>query len=76
MSAAADSFMKIFGMKRAKSCPDCGSPVEPNGECPECGYGEEEEGEEEGMDVGALLEIRDDLQRIANKIADLIKNGD
>jgi hypothetical protein len=48
---------------------------------PECGYGEEEDGEEmeseeEGVDVGALLEIRDDLQRLMNKLADLIKDSD
>lgn len=81
MSAMADSFMSIFGMKRAKGCPDCESPLEFNGCCPECGYGEEEDGEEmeseeEGVDVGALLEIRDDLQRLMNKLADLIKDSD
>lgn len=77
MSAMADSFMNIFGLKRAKSCPDCGSPLEGDGSCSECGYGEQEmESESEGVETGALLEIRDDLQRLANKIADLIKNSD
>lgn len=77
MSAAADAFMSIFGMKRSKGCPDCGSPVEANGTCSECGYGEDEmESESEGVETGTLLEIRDDLQRLVNKIADLIKNSD
>ena len=77
----ADSLMSVFGMRRKRSCPDCGTEME-NGECEECGYGNEEkdddeEGDEEdSSNVSVLLEIRDDLQRLSNKIAELIKNGD
>ena len=78
MSAMSDSFMSILGMKKAKACPDCGSPMM-NGECPECGYGSEEDGmesESEGIETSALLELRDDLQRVVSKLGELIKNAD
>ena len=47
-----------------------------NGTCPECGYGEddgemEDDGGEE-MDLQALLDIKDDLQRVMDKINRLI----
>lgn len=77
----ADSLMSAFGMRRKGLCPDCGSEMK-GGECEECGYGNEEEDDDEEGDeqdssnVSVLLEIRDDLQRLSNKIADLIKNGD
>ena len=73
----ADSLMSAFGMRRKGLCPDCGGEMK-NGECEECGYGkeEEEDDEEESSNVSALLEIRDDLQRLSNKIAKLIENGD
>jgi tRNA(Ile2) C34 agmatinyltransferase TiaS len=69
--------MSAFGMRRKGLCPDCGGGMK-GGECEECGYGNEEEDddEEEPSNVSALLEIRDDLQRLSNKIAELIKNGD
>jgi uncharacterized Zn finger protein (UPF0148 family) len=64
---------------RKKSCPECGSPLEENGCCSECGYGEEEEyeeegGEEEGEDMHneRMIELRDDLQRIVDKLSKLI----
>jgi len=55
-------------------CPDCGCDMKSNGTCPECGYGEEEEGEDEGgeMDVQAIMDIRDDLQRVVEKLGRLI----
>ena len=73
----ADSLMSAFGMRRKGLCPDCGGEMK-GGECEECGYGNEEEDddEEESSNVSVLLEIRDDLQRLSNKIAELIKNGD
>lgn len=73
----ADSLMSAFGMRRKGLCPDCGGGMK-GGECEECGYGNEEEDddEEESSNVSVLLEIRDDLQRLSNKIAELIKNGD
>ena len=59
---------------KSRSCPECDSPMESDGTCSECGYGEEEEGEEEGGEEGSdrLVEIRDDLQRIVDKISKLI----
>ena len=63
-------------------CPDCGCDMKSNGTCPECGYGEEDdmksEGgeeddeEEEGVDTQALLDLKDDLQRVIEKINRLI----
>lgn len=76
-----DSLMSAFGMRRKGLCPDCGGGMK-GGECEECGYGNKEEDddeegdEEDSSNVSALLEIRDDLQRLSNKIAELIKNGD
>jgi C4-type Zn-finger protein len=51
--------------------------MESNGTCSECGYGEEEEyeGEEEGEDDGhmeRMIELRDDLQRVVDKLSKLI----
>ncbi len=63
---------------RKKSCPECESPLEENGCCSECGYGEEEEYEEEGEEEGEdmhnerMIELRDDLQRIVDKLSKLI----
>lgn len=74
----ADSLMSAFKMRRKGLCPDCGGGMK-GGECEECGYGNEEEeddDEEESSNVSVLLEIRDDLQRLSNKIAKLIENGD
>jgi hypothetical protein len=57
-------------------CPDCGCDLKSNGSCPDCGYGEEEdmeeEGEEEGMDMQAIMDIRDDLQRVVEKLGRLL----
>lgn len=60
------------------TCPDCGSPLEPDGSCSECGYGESEdnggdmESEMEGEHSDRMAEIRDDLQRIVDKLSKLI----
>ena len=65
-------------VSRKKSCPECESPLEENGCCSECGYGEEEEYEEEGEEEGEdmhnerMIELRDDLQRIVDKLSKLI----
>jgi len=69
-----------MGGKRNKSCPECESPLESDGCCSECGYGEEEgeyeekSGEEEGEDMHneRMIELRDDLQRIVDKLSKLI----
>jgi tRNA(Ile2) C34 agmatinyltransferase TiaS len=57
-------------------CPDCGCDMKSNGTCPECGYGEEEDTEEEGgeeeMDMQAIMDIRDDLQKLVEKLGRII----
>jgi len=35
-----------------------------------------EEGEEEGMDMQALIDLKNDLQRVMEKLDRLIVNGD
>ena len=73
-----DALMMIIGAPKSgkgRSCPECKSPMESDGTCSECGYGEEEEGEEGEMeDEGGdrLMEIRDDLQRLVDKISKMI----
>jgi len=64
---------------RSRSCPECESPLESDGCCSECGYGEEEdmemEDEGEGEDDGhmeRMIELRDDLQRVVDKLSKLI----
>lgn len=71
-----------MGSKKGKSCPECESPLESDGCCSECGYGEEEDdmgemedmGEDEGEDMHneRMIELRDDLQRIVDKLSKLI----
>ena len=68
-----------MGSKKGKSCPECESPLESDGCCSECGYGEEEgeykeEGGEEGEDMHneRMIELRDDLQRVVDKLSKLI----
>jgi hypothetical protein len=53
--------------------------MESNGTCSECGYGEEEEYEDEGEGEGEddghmerMIEIRDHLQRVVDKLSKLI----
>ncbi len=72
-----DALMLIIGAPKSgkgRSCPECDCSMESDGTCSECGYGKEEEGEEEGGEEGSdrLVEIRDDLQRIVDKISKLI----
>jgi len=66
-------------MDKQRSCPECDSPMESDGTCSECGYGEEEDmmdgeddGEEEDMHNERMIEIRDDLQRLVDKLSKLI----
>ena len=69
-----------MGGKKGKSCPECESPLESDGCCSECGYGEEEGeyeeegGQEEGEDMHneRMIELRDDLQRVVDKLSKLI----
>jgi uncharacterized Zn finger protein (UPF0148 family) len=65
-----------MGGRKEKSCPECESPLESDGCCSECGYGEEEgeyeEDEEEGDHMDRMIEVRDDLQRVVDKLSKLI----
>lgn len=72
--------MSLFPMGgQGKTCPDCGCGMSES-ECPECGYGseEEEDGEEmEGASIQELMDLKDDLQRVMEKVNRLIvKIGD
>jgi uncharacterized Zn finger protein (UPF0148 family) len=62
---------------KSRSCPECDSPMESDGTCSECGYGEDEEsyedeGEEDDGHMDRMIEIRDDLQRVVDKLSKLI----
>lgn len=80
MPKSMKSLLMILGGPmggKSRSCPECESPMESDGTCSECGYGEEEEyeGEEEGEDEGhmeRMIELRDDLQRVVDKLSKLI----
>ena len=75
------SLLMILGgptADKGRSCPECDSPMEADGTCSECGYGEEEDmmeeddGEEEDIHNERMIEIRDDLQRVVDKLSKLI----
>lgn len=75
-----DALMLIIGSPKKRSCPECDSPMESDGTCSECGYGEseeeggeyEEEGGEEGDHMERMTEIRDDLQRVVDKLSKML----
>lgn len=72
--------MLVIGAPKKRSCPECDSPMESDGSCSECGYGEMEddgmeddgEMEDEGGHAERMMEIRDDLQRVVDKLSKLI----
>ena len=76
MPKSMKSLLMILGAPsggKERSCPECESPLESDGCCSECGYGEEEE--DEGEDDGhmdRMIEVRDDLQRVVDKLSKLI----
>ena len=81
MSKLTIALGSLFGSGGKEYCPDCGCDMKSNGTCPDCGYGEddgdmEDDSEEEGMDMQALLDLKNDLQRVMEKIDRLIVNGD
>ena len=78
MSKLTIALGSLMGGGSRDYCPDCGCDMKSNGACPECGYGEEEEDmeEEEGPDLQAIMDIKNDLQRVMEKIDRLIVNGD
>lgn len=70
--------ISLFGGGNSKSCPDCGSDMN-GGECHECGYGSEEDDgmeESEGVETQDLLDIKDELQRVIEKVNRLIARPD
>jgi predicted amidophosphoribosyltransferase len=72
-----DALMLIIGGPKKHSCPECESDMEADNTCSECGYGETEDDGESEMEEGdasadRLMEIRDDLQRIVDKISKMI----
>lgn len=80
MSKLTIALGSLMGGGSKDYCPDCGCDLKSNGTCPDCGYGEEEEDddmeEEEGAGTQELLDIKNDLQRVMEKIDRLIVNGD
>jgi hypothetical protein len=78
MSKLTIAIGSLLGGGGKDYCPDCGCDMKSNGTCPDCGYGEEEEddmeeeGEEEGMDMQAIMDIRDDMQKLVEKLGRLI----
>jgi hypothetical protein len=79
MSKLTIALGSLMGGGSKDYCPDCGCDLKSNGTCPDCGYGEEDdedEGEEEGMDMQVLIDLKNDLQRVMEKLDRLIVNGD
>lgn len=82
MPKSMKSLLMILGgpsADKGRSCPECDSPMESDNTCSECGYGEEEDmmeeeddGEEESGHMERMVEIRDDLQRVVDKLSKLI----
>ena len=77
MSKLTIALGSLMGGGGKDYCPDCGCDLKSNGSCPDCGYGEEEEGdemeeEEEGPDLQAIMDIRDELQKVVEKLGRLI----
>lgn len=76
MPKSMKSLMMILGGPsggRERSCPECDSPLESDGCCSECGYGEEEDmEEEEDMHNERMKELRDDLQRVVDKLSKML----
>lgn len=72
-----DAFVTMLGIGPAPKCPDCGASLNGEGCCDECGYGMEEEEEEEGegASLQELLDIKDELQRVLEKVNRLILKG-
>ena len=76
MSKLTIALGSLMGGGGKDYCPDCGCDLKSNGSCPDCGYGEEEEDdmeeEEEGPDLQAIMDIRDELQKVVEKLGRLI----
>ena len=77
MSKLTIAIGSLLGGGSKDYCPDCGCDLKSNGSCPDCGYGEEEEEddmeeEEKGPDLQAIMDIRDELQKVVEKLGRLI----
>jgi hypothetical protein len=80
MSKLTIALGSLMGGGSKDYCHDCGCDMKSNGTCPDCGYGEEEDdmevGGKEEMDMQALIDLKNDLQRVMEKLDRLIVNGD
>lgn len=79
MSKLTIALGSLLGGGGKQYCPDCGCDLKSSGECPDCGYGEEgeeEDDKEESMQAQTLLDIKNELQRVMEKVDRLIVNGD
>lgn len=76
MSKLTIALGSLMGGGSKDYCPDCGCDLKSNGACPDCGYGEEGDMEEEDggeeMHMQAMMDIRDDLQKLVEKLGRLI----
>ena len=77
MSKLTIALGSLMGGGSKDYCPDCGCDMKSNGTCPECGYGEDDgmDEEDEKMEMQGLLDIKNDLQRVMDKIDRLIVNN-
>lgn len=79
MSKLTIALGSLMGGGSKDYCPDCGCDLKSTGECPDCGYGEEEDTEEDestGAHMQAMMDIKNELQRVMEKLDRLIVNGD
>jgi tRNA(Ile2) C34 agmatinyltransferase TiaS len=77
MSKLTIALGSLMGGGSKDYCPDCGCDMKSNGTCPECGYGEDDsmDEEDEKMEMQGLLDLKNDLQRVMDKIDRLIVNN-
>ena len=78
MSKLTIALGSLMGAGNKNYCPDCGSTLNSNGTCPDCGYGEEDDMEEEDdrAETESLLEIKNQLSLIMQKIDRMIAEND
>jgi tRNA(Ile2) C34 agmatinyltransferase TiaS len=72
MSKLMNALAPMMGGK--SYCPDCGASMGSNGSCKECGYNEDDgmEEEDDSAEMQTLLDIKNELQRVMDKIDRLI----
>lgn len=74
MSKLTIALGSLMGGSSKQYCPDCGNDLKSNGCCSECGYGEDDgmEEEDDSAEMQTLLDIKNELQRVMEKIDRLI----